>query len=1005
MLFLSPIQLTSRRLPEVNSTPEKNDTTESIASNLDLDSIDFTVSNPGGAFEGYTIFAVSQLKDSTVNNTIVIVDMDGNIVKQRNIGKLNAFDCMAEFIDPYTVMVGTPLGPAFWNIQTDAFQNVGYQGHHEYELNPNANTIFTFRQYLENINGTNYLYDRLIESDYSGNIVWSLNVSDFIPPSWWCPYHDTASGYLDISHSNTIFYDVDEDVIYYNSRNTNTFFKLNHTTGSVIWALGEHGNFTLYDQSGSVRKSLFYHAHSLEKIGPNKFIIFDNDLHDQEHPEDQRSKIVEIEINETSMTANETWSWAASPSYWSMGWGDADYLPNGNRLGTFGYWSASIPAIIEVNPEGNIVWEFDFPKGSGAIYGTYRAERFRFTPSLNAPSDINILSGDDLVIPWNAWYNYKTKQSIPGTYHVYINDVEVNSDSFTFEKYWQPTNLTMDFGSLPDGEYNITLEVFNDFGQRVTDTVIIHVGPVFLTRSGPTEIELGQMNSTITWSGYTTVPAYYNLTINGFQILFESWSGDDIVFNLSSLVLGSHYFHLQIQNATHILFEDSFWIHVYLSSAPLILDNNTNSVIEWSMLKHFTWHLYDETPKQWDILINGTVVLTEPWLETNFTVDWDLPLLPEGYYNITFIAYDWANYRTFTTNSVRIIPPIIPVIASVPTQTFVLWGSDNVSLDWEIHGATTWRLWKNGDLYKSGSLSTVFLSLNISTLRSMDWIPGRYNLTMVAINNEDAERARTSWLDIVLDLGDPYGDAVVTSQSIWFEDGNNSLNAPDGLYTKILEEYGAGYITIDMGAGEEIIDGSGDDFSIIATGGTYAVSVTNDLDDPLINLQTGTGNHSYDLSDFGIASVRYVRITYVSGGYVDLDAIVAVNYNRPITDDTSPTIYGPTNQTIAVGSHLLLNWTARDQTPWNYTIYLNGVEVDNGLWGLSNITYSLTPSTVGQLNVTIIVYDMFGNYAIDVIFIQVVDPLTPLLIISVLSSISVVTVMGIYYMHKRLVNS
>ena len=56
------------------------------------------------------------------------------------------------------------------------------------------------------------------------------------------------------------------------------------------------------------------------------------------------------------MTAHETFRWAGSTSHYSAGWGDADRLPNGNRLGTFGYWGASIPAIIEVTPMGEVVW-------------------------------------------------------------------------------------------------------------------------------------------------------------------------------------------------------------------------------------------------------------------------------------------------------------------------------------------------------------------------------------------------------------------------------------------------------------------------------------------------------------------------------------------------------------------------------------------------------------------------------------------------------------------------
>ena len=71
---------------------------------------------------------------------------------------------------------------------------------------------------------------------------------------------------------------------------------------------------------------------------------------------------LEIEINEATMTANETWIWVAPEDHFSHIWGDADRLPNGNRLGVFGTYThfanATIGArIVEVDNQGQVVWE------------------------------------------------------------------------------------------------------------------------------------------------------------------------------------------------------------------------------------------------------------------------------------------------------------------------------------------------------------------------------------------------------------------------------------------------------------------------------------------------------------------------------------------------------------------------------------------------------------------------------------------------------------------------
>ena len=47
-----------------------------------------------------------------------------------------------------------------------------------------------------------------------------------------------------------IDWDYNNSIIYLNLRNTNTFYAINQTTGNIIWACGEFGNFTLLGANG-----------------------------------------------------------------------------------------------------------------------------------------------------------------------------------------------------------------------------------------------------------------------------------------------------------------------------------------------------------------------------------------------------------------------------------------------------------------------------------------------------------------------------------------------------------------------------------------------------------------------------------------------------------------------------------------------------------------------------------------------------------------------------------
>ena len=46
-------------------------------------------------------------------------------------------------------------------------------------------------------------------------------------------------------------------------------------------------------------------------------------------------------------------------------------------------------------------------------------------------------------------------------------------------------------------------------------------------------------------------------------------------------------------------------------------------------------------------------------------------------------------------------------------------------------------------------------------------------------------------------------------------------------------------------------------------------------------LGEGHGNSSFDLANVNLTQVRYLQIVYLEGTEVELDAVVAINFNRP----------------------------------------------------------------------------------------------------------------------------
>jgi Arylsulfotransferase (ASST) len=267
-----------------------------------------------------------------------------------------------------------------WDLATNTtedFSNV--ISHHDLQYDPVNNTFLTLESYVKDVGNNSYLFDRIVQVDESGNVLWSWDTDTHIPLGEASTFNETtvwnSQTLIDFSHANSLDWDYNNSIIYLNLRCTNTFYKIDQTTGNIVWACGEFGNFTLLDQNGNVVSSLWYHSHDTKEVAPDVFTMFDNDYENITNPDDCHSRMIELTLNETNMTAQVTWSWEAPTQYWNDYAGGTVLLPNGDYLGDFGDPSHQDPqnqpwnfnntgaVLVEVNPAGQVVKTFTFPVG------------------------------------------------------------------------------------------------------------------------------------------------------------------------------------------------------------------------------------------------------------------------------------------------------------------------------------------------------------------------------------------------------------------------------------------------------------------------------------------------------------------------------------------------------------------------------------------------------------------------------------------------------------------
>lgn len=175
-----------------------------------------------------------------------------------------------------------------------------------------------------------------------------------------------GQGTFDWTHFNALEEDGDGNLLVSVSH-WSSILKINRTTDSLMWQMGNDGNISLPPDFK------FVNQHAITYLSPNRYLMFDN-LGFQ-----GKSRAIELVIETNERRALPFWEYLPEQALICLTRGNAQRLPNGNTLI---YFPTSKGFIQEVNQAGELLWNLETMRSG------YRGYRI---PFLNKPHETVIL--------------------------------------------------------------------------------------------------------------------------------------------------------------------------------------------------------------------------------------------------------------------------------------------------------------------------------------------------------------------------------------------------------------------------------------------------------------------------------------------------------------------------------------------------------------------------------------------------------------------------------------
>ncbi len=340
----------------------------------------------------------------------------------------------------------------------------------------------------------------------TGAVLFEWHSLNYVPLSE--SYYAYARGQeapYDYFHINSVKLDTDGNILI-SSRHTWTVYKVNRTTGAIIWRLG--GKKTDFALGAGLP---FAWQHDVEAVDATTLRIFDNESDGT--PVLPYSRVIWVNHDDAAMTANviETLVHPASLSVYAEG--SAQLLGNGDIVVEWGI----LGRISEFNSAGQLL--FDASEAQG--YGSYRGFRYTWVGNpATGPTALALLNGDGSIAVHAIW-NGATEVA---SWRV-LGGATASSLGVVGTAPWNGLDTVI---SVPGPAANSQVVALNSWGAVIGTSAMVS-GPfaaVFLSQPVSQAVAAGR---TAAFSAASSVPAAdYQWMFNGSLVSNGAFDGATI---------------------------------------------------------------------------------------------------------------------------------------------------------------------------------------------------------------------------------------------------------------------------------------------------------------------------------------------------------------------------------------------------------------------------------------------------------------------------------------------